>query len=222
MRYIAALDYEHLDNGVFLTTLARSLAEQQANKDVRPVFVHSDSEYTERIIQTGVMRDEATIRSVKDLNNRLVALLADQGVSTIGINPCQRNFITLKDGELQFDHDFYDTLPHQSVLLLSTLIQNMDRNKKAVLGLSRLTTFLYKELHADELFIFSKSDESEIFTKSGQDQNLEWDTLDDDFREKQIPNEFSDFTESVQLTTARDFNQIPNLDQTIKISSPKS
>lgn len=218
MRYIAALDYEHLDNGVFLTTLARSLSQQQSSKDVRSIFVHSDSEYTERIIQTGVMRDEATIRSVKDLNNRLVALLADQGVSTIGINPFQRNFITLKNGELHFDHDFFHTLPHQSVLMFSTLIQDLDQNKKAVLDLPKMTRFLYDELDADHLFIFSKSDESEIFTKSERDLNLNWDHLDPDFRKEQIPDDFSGFTYPVQLTTARDFNQIPELDQAISIS----
>lgn len=217
MRYIAALDYEHLDNGVFLTTLARSLSQQQENKEVHPIIIHSDSKYTERIIQTGVMRGEATIRSIKDLNNRLVALLADQGVSTVGINPYQRNFITLRDGSLHLDHDFLETLPKQSVLLLSTLIQDADQNRQLVLDLPKMATFLYNELNTDELFIFSKSDESEIFTENKQPNNLQWDTLDSDFRKQQIPNDFSEFNHPVQLTTARDFNQIPDLEHTISI-----
>jgi hypothetical protein len=222
MKYIAVIDYDHLDNGVFLTSLARSLSQQQGNQNLRPVIVHSDSEYTERIIQTGVMRDEATIRSIKDLNNRLVALFADEGVSAIGLNPYQRNLITRQDGLLSLDHSFLDTLPSQSVLLCSTLIQNADEDKIEPLFLPRLATFLYEELQADELFLFSKSDESELFTKDKSEKELKWNTMDPEFREQQIPDEFNDFTFPVRLATARDFNQLPNLEQTTAINSSKN
>lgn len=222
MKYIAALDYDHLDNGVFLTSLARSLSQQQGNSDLRPIIIHSDSEYTERIIQTGVMRDEATIRSIKDLNNRLVALFADEGVSAVGLNPYQRNLITLQNETLTLDHSFLDTLPSQSVLLLSTLVQNADEDKIEPLPLPYLATFLFEELQADELFLFSKSDESEIFTNDKSKSDLSWDTLDSEFREHQIPDEFDDFNHSVRLATARDFNQLPNLEQTIAIKSSKN
>lgn len=218
MQYIAALDYDHLDNGVFLTTLARSLSQQQKKEGLRPIVVHSDSAYTERIIQTGVMREEATIRSVKDLNNRLVALFADQGVSTIGINPYKRNFITLSEDKLQLDHSFFDTLPDRTVLLLSTLVYDREKQKPVVIELPRLMIFLKKELNVDQLFIFSKSDESEIFTNARPEQDLQWDTLDEDFRKNQIPDDFSDLNSSVHLTTARDFNQIPNLEHAISIN----
>lgn len=218
MRYIAALDYEHLDNGVFLSTLAQSLSQQQ-EKDVRPIIVHSDSEYTERIIQTGVMRDEATVRSVKDLNNRLVALLADQGVSTIGINPYQRDFITYKNDTLHLDSDYFNTLPPEPVLLLSTLVQDLDNNQQVAIDLPRMATFLYNQLDAEELFIFIKSDEAEVFTEMDYPSNLQWDTMDSNFRDKRIPNDFRNFSHPVKLITARDFNQIPDLGQAILIRS---
>ncbi|MDZ7659678.1 hypothetical protein [Fodinibius sp.] len=221
MKYIAALDYDHLDNGVFLTSLARSLSQQQGNSDLRPIIIHSDSEYTERIIQTGVMRDEATMRSIKDLNNRLVALFADEGVSAIGLNPYQRNLIIQQNETLTLDHSFLDTLPSQSVLLLSTLVQNADENKIEPLSLPRLATFLYKELKADELFLFSKSDESEIFTNEKSENNLIWDVMEPEFRDHQIPDEFNNFNHPVRLATARDFNQLPNLEQTTAIKSSK-
>jgi len=219
MKYIAALDYDHLDNGVFLTTLARSLSQQQAKEELRPIIVHSNSKYTERIIQTGVMRDEATIRSIKDLNNRLVALFADQGVSTVGINPNRRKMITRKNGVLSLDHSFFDTLPRRSVLLLSTLIHNIDTGKIEVLNLPKLVSFLDKELGADQLFIFSKSDKSEIFTADPQQKQLYWESLEEDFIENQIPNEFIQFNTHVILTNARDFNQISNLEHTISINT---
>ncbi|MGM0547034.1 MAG: hypothetical protein ACQEST_09960 [Bacteroidota bacterium] len=219
MKYIAALDYDHLDNGVFLTTLARSLSQQQSSENVRSFFIHTDSEYTERIIQTGVMRREATIRSIKDLNNRLVALFADQGVSTIGINPYQRKLIVRKKGSLKLDHSFLDTLPHQSTLLLSTLVFNADSDEIEVITLPELLTFLQRELNADELFIFSKSEESELFTTSSEQTDLNWETLDEDFRSEQLPDEFAQLNSPVRLTNARDFNQIPNLEHAITITT---
>lgn len=222
MQYIAAIDYEHLDNGVFLTTLARSLAQQQDKENVRSILVHADSEYTERVIQTGVMRREARIRSVKDLNNRLVALFADQGVSTVGINPNKRNFITLQNGTLRIDNSFLRTLPSASVLLLSTLVQNLDTREPEVVELPEFATFLFQELEADQLFIFSKSEESEIFTSPETPQKLRWETLDSTFRDERIPNEFSDFRQPVQLTTASDFNQLPDLRQSILIEPNSS
>lgn len=222
MKYIAAIDYDHLDNGVFLTSLARSLSQQQGNSDLRPIIIHSDSEYTERIIQTGVMRNEATIRSIKDLNNRLIALFADEGVSAVGLNPYQRNLITLQNGTLTLDHSFLDTLPGKSTLLLSTLVQNADKDKPEPISLPRLATFLYEELQADELFLFSKSDESEIFTDKKSESDLNWDTMDPEFKEHQIPDEFDNFNYPVRLATARDFNQLPNLEQTTAINSSKN
>lgn len=218
MQYIAALDYEHLDNGVFLTTLARSLSRQQEKKNLNPVIIHADSAYTERIMQTGVMREEATIRSIKDLNNRLVALFADQGVSTIGINPYHRKFITIANGSMELDHTFLDSLPRQSVLLLSSLVYDVEKGRAAVVDLPRFMSYLHKELKADQLFIFSKSDKSEVFTDLKPDQKK---TVDDKFRDEQIPNEFSDLNYPVRLTTARDFNQIPNLEQALLIN-PKA
>lgn len=219
MKYIAALDYEHLDNGVFLTTLARSLSQQQKKENVRSIIIHGDSEYTDRIMQTGVMREDARVRSVKDLNNRLVALFADQGVSTVGINPNKRNFITLENGNLKLDHSFLNSLPEQSVLLLSTLVQDRQSGEAVVVESPRLLTFLNEELDADELIIFTKSDEAEVFTTSDELKSLDWETLDDTYKEEQIPDEFEDLSVTVRMTTARDFNQLPDLDNTILIKS---
>ncbi|MEL7835011.1 hypothetical protein [Fodinibius sp. Rm-B-1B1-1] len=222
MKYIAALDYDHLDNGVFLTTLARSLSQQQGNTDLRPIIIHSDSEYTERIIQTGVMRNPATKRSIKDLNNRLVALLADEGVSAVGINPYQRKVITRKNNELTLDHSFLDTLPSQSVLLLSTLIYNADEDDTEILSLPDFATYLFQELNADQLFLFSKSDESEIFTDKQDNDKLNWGSLTPAFKDKQIPDDFEDYRHPIRLATARDFNQLPNLEHTISIDNSQN
>ena len=49
------------------------------------------SEYTDRLMQTGMMREDARKRAVMDLNRRLITLFADHGVSAIGLNGFQKN-----------------------------------------------------------------------------------------------------------------------------------
>lgn len=211
MQYLAALDYEHLDNGVFLTSLARSVSRQ---KNVRPIIIHGDSEYTERIIQTGVMREEATVRSIKDLNHRLIALLADEGVSTIGINGYQRELITLDGEKLSMDTDYLESLPSQSALLLSSLVYNKQTGSPQAVELSRFANFLKESLPINELFIFSASDTDEIFTGEEKPATMRWQELDKGYRSKYIPREFQNYEQPVRLTTARDFESVPKLDKT--------
>lgn len=214
MQYLAALDYKHLDNGVFLTSLARSISQQS---NVRPILIHTDSEYTERVIQTGVMRDDATVRSIKGLNHRLIALLADQGVSTIGINGYQRELITLQNETLSLDKAFFNRLPSQSALLLSTLVLDRVSGKPVPIPLTQLGAFLRKEIEIEEFFIFSSSDTDEVFTKENKSDKMNWGDLDDEYQNVFIPEEFKDFNRPVRLTTAREFHQIPDLSNTTLI-----
>lgn len=214
MQYLAALDYAHLDNGVFLSSLAQAISRQ--NK-VRPILIHGDSEYTERIIQTGVMREQATIRSIKDLNHRLIALLADQGVSTIGINGYQRELITLSDNGLHMDINYFESLPSQSALLLSTLVFDKNTGEARPVELNRLAAFLNESLPVEEFFIFSASDQDELFTEEEKPAKVKWDDIGEPFQNKFIPEEFHHFGKAARLTTAREFNRIPNLDKTSMI-----
>lgn len=211
MQYIAALDYEHLDNGVFLTSFARAVSRQ---KNVRPIIIHRDSAYTERIIQTGVMRDEATIRSIKDLNHRLVALLADQGVSAVGINGYQRKLITRNDDQLILDENYFNRLPRQSALLLSALVLDEQTQNPVPVKLTMFTQFLRSEVAAEELFIFSSSDADELFIKEEKPKEMRWNHLDDSYLETYIPKEFHNFNHPLRLTTARQFDNIPDLSKT--------
>lgn len=211
MQYLAALDYKHLDNGVFLSTFARAISRQN---NVRPIIIHGESEYTERVIQTGVMREDAVVRSIKDLNHRLIALLADQGVSTIGINGYQRELITLENDTLSLDKDYFDQLPSQSALLLSTLVLDKEKGAPAPVKLQKLASFLQEELSVDELFIFSASDSDELFTKEKKPSEMKWNSLDDTYLDEFIPQEFCRFNRPLRLTTAREFDSIPELDKT--------
>jgi hypothetical protein len=206
MRYIAALDYEHLDNGMFLTALARSIGRQD---DTQPIIVHGDSQYTDRIMQTGVMRDDAKIRSIKGLNHRLINLFADEGVSAVGINGYQHELICLKDGELSVNSAFFDGLPAGPVLLISNLVWDEASQSPQPVALPHMLGLLQDELGAERLYAFTKADKDEIIIQKKPD-TMKWNDLSADFINQNLPEEFNDFNRPLYLSTARDFGTLPD------------
>ena len=120
MDFIAVLNYEQLDNNFFLTSFAKSLAKKKGPG----ILLHGDSEHTERVIQTGMMRDDAEIRAMKELNRRLVSLLADEGIPSIGINGYQKSAFRQKGKEILASLKALESIPTVPVLILSGLIEN--------------------------------------------------------------------------------------------------
>ncbi len=213
MQYLAALDYEHLDNSMFLTVLAPSISKQG---QTQPIILHAGSAYTERILQTGVLRDDAQIRGQKDLNHRLVALFADQGVSAVGINGHQRKLIKLKNDKLRMDVQFFNRLPQQSVLVLSSLVWNVSDSKPAAISLTRLSRFLQKKMEIEKLFIFSKSDKK-MMESDEKLMKKNWDDLSESFKKEHLPEEFQEYKNSLYLTSARSFQFLPEMKETVFI-----
>jgi hypothetical protein len=214
MDYIAVLDYEHLDNGVFLASFARSLSEQSRS---RGLIIHGDSAYTERLIQTGMMREDATVRAIKDLNHRLIALLADHGVSAIGLNGYQRSLISKNSNEIQVDGDQLKQLPDQPHLLISNLVNDMQTGKSVPLDLADFASALQRVLQIDEIMVFSL-DESDEIIKKDKPQFISRDQLYTDDAHLQIPDEFKEISVSIRLTTARLFADFPATNGTTFIS----
>lgn len=200
MDFIAVLDYEHLDNGMFLTAFARSLARKKS----RGIIIHSDSEYTNRLIQTGMMREDARIRSIKDLNHRLIALFADQGVSAIGINGYQRSLVTKGDHGLQIDSIQIGRLPEYPMLLLSGLAYHPEIDKPVPLELPEFSLSLKKALSVDMVTVFSIKDSSSIMKEDLPKQLIPNET-ELEFRKQYLPKSFHHVEETVLLTTADAF-----------------
>lgn len=204
--YIAILDHAHLDNGLFLKTFASAVS----NHKQRGLILHSDSQYTDRIMQTGVMREDAKKRAIKDLNNRLIALFADEGISAIGLNGYQRELITLTNKDINVDVEQLKKLPEQPVLLLSTLIHSEETNTPVSASLKDVASSLQSALNVDHTFIFTRSDDSEIIKKEMPE------TLTDvpdrsSFIENFIPEEFQSLDISAKLISANDFRNYPEL-----------
>lgn len=203
--YIAILDYDHLDNGLFLKTFANAVS----NHKQRGLILHSDSQYTDRIMQTGVMREDAKIRAIKDLNNRLIALFADEGISAIGLNGYQRELLTLRKNGIDIDVKQLQKLPEQPVLLLSSLIYSEQSIGPVSVPLSDVAASLQKALNVEHTFIFTRSDDSEIIKKE-LPESLENVTDKKQFIKEHVPEEFQESPRPARLISANDFRNYPN------------
>lgn len=194
IHFIVVLTYEHLDNGMFLTAFARSLAK----KKKRGIVLHGDSEYTERIIQTGVMREDATIRAVKDLNHRLVALLADQGVSAVSLNGYQKSLVKIENNSILIDSKQFYNLPGETIILLSNLAENRLEKKPVPLPLNHLAHSLQKEIQSP-LTLFSIKEDSDFI-----DHNFPvrfTPNQDPELSALHVPEIFRDFDDEITLTS---------------------
>ncbi len=213
MDYIAVIDYEHLDNGVFLTSLARSLAQQE---NTRGIIIHGESAYTERLIQTGMMREDAVLRAIKDLNHRLIALFADQGVATIGLNGYQKSLVQHTGDHVEIDKDQFQNFPSTPHLLISNLIDRQSCSKPAPLELPEFAESLQSALNIDDVLVFSLDESGEIIPKERPGFLQKEDLTDRIISE--IPAEFKEIPISIRLTTAQKFAGYPSLEGTTYIS----
>lgn len=191
MSYIFILDYEHLDNGGFLKELSKLIS---ASDIPNSIFLHSDSAYTERIIQTGFLREEAKIRATKELNHRLVNLFADDGIAVTGLNAYQRNVVSRKNAnELKIDTNYLHTLLRHSHVLLTNLIHGTNNAYEHV-KLSELALEITKKSAISTVFAFSKKFKGGLIIQNGnthEEYPEDIDNIDDTFNlisEKNIKN----------------------------------
>ncbi|MEX2478275.1 MAG: hypothetical protein WD357_07550 [Gracilimonas sp.] len=209
--FIAVLDHEHLENSIFLTSFAKSLAKLG---DRKGIIIHGDSPYTDRLIQTGMMREDARMRAIKDLNKRLIGLFADQGVPTIGIHGFQKGLIQNINGNLKLDIDKLNALHNAPNLLISNLVE--ENGEAAYVSLPEFARSVSAKLNKAEILLFSKNEKDEILISDSETQ-LSWDNLPSDFAKQSLPDEFQDFGDPVKITTATDFANWPNLKKMTQI-----
>lgn len=203
MDYIAVLEYEHLDNGMFLNSFAQALSQQKT----RGIILHGDSEYTDRIIQTGVMREEATIRAIKDLNHRLVALFADQGVPVIAINGFQKSLVRAEEDSLVIDIQQLKTFPSQPVILISSLAIQKETGKIVPVPLPELAFSLKTSLNIEkEVTVFSIHEASEII-REDLPVVMQPGEMEEKFKQKHLPENFRNVPFPVRLTTTQSFRE---------------
>jgi hypothetical protein len=161
--FICVLDYQNLDNPLFLKSFAETL--KKVNPD-KCVLIHSDSGYTDRIVQTGVMRDVAIIRSIQDLNHRLITFFADYGLACIGINGFQREIVTAQDYvDLQFDKKYINSLPNRTILVLSSMAIDRKNGQICAIPITDFIRSASDQLELSSIYVFS-TDKNSHFIKN--------------------------------------------------------
>ena len=187
--YIALLDYNHLDQNFFLKSLAKELAAQPHK---RGILLHADSPYTERIMQEGVMREEAQIRALKDLSHRLVALLADEGIPAVGLHPFQKELISANG---MISQTAWRSLPRIPVVILSTLT-GASESTKGKQSLIEILSILKTSFDVPEVLGFSLIDSIQWGLTKVPELTSEEGILerDSDFFRAHIPAELQDLT----------------------------
>lgn len=203
--YIAILDFDHLENPMFLKSFAQALAKHGNRKGI---IIHGDSEYTNRIMQGGIMREEARIRAMKDLNRRLVGLFADYGVATIGIHGFQKGLAFAESEELKINEKQLQMLPKTPVLLISSLVEK-EGTEHYVAPIE--FALAYQKLNSDsEIVLFSKQTENELFVGKNLEAQKLWQEIDADFEDNHLPNEFISGNFKCLITTSLSFSEWPS------------
>jgi len=200
MDFIAVLDYEHLDNGMFLTSFSRSLAR----KKNRGILLHGDSEYTERIIQTGMMREDAQIRAIKELNHRLVALFADEGISTIAVNGYQKSLVKTDGTRVVIDKAQILSFPQEPMLLISNLGLNTVTGKPVPIPLQDLSIAFHKGFDLDGVDLFSIKESADIILED-LPKLIDLDECSIEFKEEHIPKNFRNESLTIRLNSTSTF-----------------
>ena len=214
MKYIALLDQQHLENNLFMKSFAHAVSRQ---KNVQSIILHGDSPYTDRLIQTGMMREDAQIRSTKELNIRIITILADYGVSAIGLNPYQRNAITSNGYDLTIDTPFLQSLPSSTVLILSNLIGDRNQTKPIVYPVVTMVEKLKDALDIDEVFVFSSDEKEEILNTKTSTASIKWQNLEEIYKNNFIPREIVNSPISFRMVTTKGFSQVPDLSYSTEI-----
>ena len=200
MDYIAVLSYEHLDNGLFLTSFAKALAQ----KKKRGIILHESSEYTERIIQTGVMRDEATIRCLKELNHRLVALFADEGIATIALNGHQKELICSTEGDIDLNFSILEKLPKEPVILISALASTRPNKSIAPAPVSFIAETIRTHYNLPYIELFSTIENSEIIVENLPHLMIP-SQQKEDFLAQNVPSSFHNYSGQIRLQSPSTF-----------------
>lgn len=151
MRYIAVLDHDHLDHSFFMKSFSEAMSQQSGCKGI---LLHSDSSYTESLIQTGMLRRDAIIRSTKDLNRRIVSLLADSNIPATGIHGYQKKIMCYSGNNLLINKQWFQDMPNGIHLVLSNLVRDSDSDEVEPLPLAYLASALRRELEFDAILKF--------------------------------------------------------------------
>jgi hypothetical protein len=115
--YILLLDREQAGQTLFLKSLAKGAAK---HRGIRGIFLHTDNERTDLMLQEGIMRNDARKRVIKETNHRLIDLFAEAGIGAVGMQWHQIGQVD-PSGTVTFLNDPRTRIPHSTQLIMSNM-----------------------------------------------------------------------------------------------------
>lgn len=207
MQYIALLDYHHLDHSFFMKLFAESMALQ---KDCSGIILHGDSAYTDRLIQTGMLREDAVVRSTKDLNHRIIALLADNGIAGIGVNGYQKNIIRRKGEQLIVHNKWIEERPPGTHLVISNLVMDESQQMPVPVPLNNMAATLSKQLDCDTIILFPNNDTDDFVIRNDILLSAKNKSNNEKELSHRIPDDLKPLPDYCYLCSTMDFGKLPD------------
>ncbi|MFU8861099.1 MAG: hypothetical protein ACNA8K_11820 [Cyclonatronaceae bacterium] len=214
MLILALLDREHLDNGPFLKSLSVAVSRL---KGVRILFMHSDSDYTDRVMQLGIMRDVALNRSTRELNRRLSALFTEEGSTCVGLNGFQKDCLVLSEGSLMVDSGYLTQILSHSHVILSNMVADRDSGDTGFAEPARMAADLQVALKPDHFIVFSMKEDGSPIIENENSGSGHIFRADDELISTLIPAEIRDSGTDFLVTSLRQFASLPDVSGMLKV-----
>jgi isopentenyl phosphate kinase len=194
---IILLDSEHLDHNLFMKSFAQKLT---SFKSKRIVLVHGDSSYSKQLVSNGMLETDAKERSIKEINLKLISILADNGIPAIGIHGYQRNTINWVNNAIKIHTDYLNSLPNQVVLILSNIVSDTENSNQHITISSAVIANNLTHVFDDSVCLcFALSEKADLSFKVNKPTQTDLLNM--------LPEEVLRFGNSFLVTTIADFNK---------------
>jgi|GEM_PF-4725346 len=123
MSILIVLDDAHMTNRLYMQAFGPAVRALMSDP---VIIVHDCTDHTEALIQTGLMRRDASVRAARETNLKLVGWLADFGIAATSVQGDRRGLIRHSEGRLTLHPDLFATYPANTVRVVATLAEDTD------------------------------------------------------------------------------------------------
>lgn len=148
MSILIVLDDAHMGNRLYMNAFGSAVKALMTDP---VVLLHDCAEHTEALIQTGMMRRDASVRAARETNRKLTTWLADFGIAATGVQGDRRGLIRIADGRPTFRMDLFNTFPSNTLRVVCTLVEDAD-GAPATRPITELSSLLQTELAPKKVF----------------------------------------------------------------------
>lgn len=159
MSTLIVLDDAHMSNRLYMNAFGSAV---KALMDEPVILLHDCATHTDALIQTGMMRRDASVRAARETTRKLVTWLADFGIAATGVHGDQRGLIRSGTEVLTLDADLFKTFPPNTLRVVNTLVSGTD-GAPDTRSLEELAGVLQSTLAPNQVFFASEMRKNGFF-----------------------------------------------------------